>query len=178
MSSPLEAQAKTWVETISSEETIAAYQKVLQSLITAVQALWDAILVSWTILKETGKLVWLFICLGLVAFDWLIDGVKKLFEKIKGLSEQTSNVDNENYFADISKVLLEAGKTSAVQAVSQAREQLGMPKAERPTAATPPVAAKPAAPAPSPAPSPAAKTTSDAPKATAADESTESAGDS
>ncbi len=161
MSSPLEAQTKIWFQTISSEETVAAYQRVVQSLIAAVQSLWDALGVSWNILKETGKLVWLFICLGLVAFDWLIDGVKQLIEKTKGLSQQTSNVNSETYFADMSKALLEAGKTGAVQAISQAREQLGLPKAERPT-----TAAKISAPnAPNPAaPNPAASTSPSLPK--------------
>lgn len=159
MSSPLEIQAKAWVETISSEETLSSYQAVAQTLITAVKALWDAIKVTWNIIKETGKLLWLFVCFGLVASDWLWDSGTRLVEKAKGLTSDVGDPKSETYFADAGKALLEASKTGAVKAVSQAREQLGLPKNERSVAtqAPAPKPAPKAAPTPKTASAPQAK---------------------
>lgn len=156
MSSPLETQAKVWADTLSSEETISAYQAVLKAFVSAVTALWDAIQVSWNIIKETGKLIWLFICFGLVASDWLWDGSKGLIEKVKGLTDHAGDPKSDTYIVDTGKALFEASKTSAVKAVTQAREQLGLPKDN--------VAAAPkAAPAPKTAPDATAKTTGTTP---------------
>ena len=172
MSSPLENQAKVWVETISSEETISSYQSVVQTLVTTVKALWDAIQVTWNILKETGKLLWLFICFGLVASDWLWDSIKRLVDKVKGLTSEAGDPKSDTYFADAGKALLEASKTGAVKAVSQAREQLGLPKTERPTTAVPKAASKPA---PKPEPTPKSSQVPVGTAATAASENAEDA---
>ena len=162
MSSPLETQAKVWVDTISSEETVSTYQSVFQTLVTSVQALWDAIKVSWNIIKETGKLLWLFICFGLVAFDWIWDGGSRIVEKAKNVTAEAGDPKSDTYFADAGKALLDASKSSAVNAVAQAREQLGLPKTERKVAAapkaTPAAAPKAAAPAPTTPPAPKAET--------------------
>ena len=135
MSNPLEIQAKVWVDTISSEETVSTYRSVFQTLVTSVKALWDAIKVSWQIIKETGKLLWLFICFGLVAFDWIWDGGSRLVEKAKNVTADAGDPKSDTYFADAGKALLDASKNSAVNAVAQAREQLGLPKNERQAAA-------------------------------------------
>ena len=152
MSSPLETQAKVWVDTLSSEETVETYKSVFQTLATSVQALWDAIKVTWNIIKETGKLLWLFICFGLVAFDWIWDGSTRLVEKAKNVTAEAGDPKSDTYFADAGKALLDASKGSAVKAVAQAREQLGLPKNERPApapkAAAPKTPAAPAVPAP------------------------------
>ncbi|MCM1983939.1 hypothetical protein [Lyngbya confervoides] len=132
MSSPLENQAKVWVQTLSSQQTLSAYQAVLESLLATLRALWEALKVTWDILKETGKLLWLVLCLGLVAFDWIWDGGSQLVSKTKAITKQASNPSSEHYFADASKALLEASKSSAVKAVAQAREQLGLPQQDRP----------------------------------------------
>ena len=128
MSSPLETQAKVWVDTISNEKTISSYQAVFQTLMSTVTALWDAIQVSWNIVKETGKLIWLFICFGLVASDWLWDSSKNLIEKVKDFSTHANDPKSDTYIVDTGKALFEASKTGAVNAVSQARKQLGLPK--------------------------------------------------
>ena len=103
MSNPLETQAKVWVDTISSEETISTYQSVLQTLVTSVSALWDAIKVTWNIIKETGKLFWLFLCFGLVAFDWVWDGGARLVDKAKNVTAEAGDPKSDTYFADAGK---------------------------------------------------------------------------
>ncbi|MEM9137106.1 MAG: hypothetical protein AAGB01_07130, partial [Cyanobacteria bacterium P01_F01_bin.42] len=117
----------------------------------------------WNIIEETGKLLWLVVCLVLVAFDWLWDGVNGLVNRFKDITAEVSEPGNENYFSDAGKALLEASKNGAIKAVKQAREQLDLPKdgAPRAIATTPQESPAPqvAAPAPKATPQAVAKTT-------------------
>jgi hypothetical protein len=150
MSSPLETQVKAWVDTISSQETISAYRSVLQTFFTAVTALWDALKVSWEIIKETGKLIWLFICFGLVASDWLWDSGKKVVTQVQNVTAQSGNPKSDTYVMDTGKAFFEASKSSVVKAVSQAREQLNLPKNGVANATPAPTVAPTAAPTAAP----------------------------
>jgi hypothetical protein len=159
MSSPLTEQTKIWAQTLSSEQTLGAYQKLIKTLVDAAQALVEALKVTWNIIIESGKLVWLFLCLGLVAIDWLWDSGIKVTQSIQAIASPTEgDGGGETDFAAKGQALLEAGKKGAINAVKQAREQLGLPQAERAAVARKPASA-PAPEAPKPVAAPPAAPT-------------------
>lgn len=86
----------------------------------------EAIQVTWTILKETGLLAWLGICLCLVVFEWfwktaIASGrnFRNWFNNLEGSSDQIAS--------ETGKALLSAGKNSLDFTISTAKAQLGMP---------------------------------------------------
>lgn len=143
----IKAQADKLWQLISNPSTGAAYQQTLA--------------LTWTILKETGLLLWLIICLVLVLGDWFWQysfttgqNTRTWLNQLQTKSAiATANGEGEasggNFWSETGKSLLTAGQSSVNAALSTAREQLGIaaPPAPAPTA--------PAPATPKPAPTPA-----------------------
>lgn len=92
----------------------------------------DALLLTWEILKEAAKLIWLLACIGLILADWLWRNSLKAGQTTRAWVNDLDTSDTSNLFSDASKALLSAGKTGAIAALSQAREQLGLPEPPEP----------------------------------------------
>lgn len=145
MSYQLLDQVNLWWKTVSDKESLNTYQKTIQT--------------TWNILRETAKLAWLFLCLGLVLVTWIWTSSKESSQQIKTWYEGIEEPKSEHIWAEAGQFLLSTGRSTANQVMTQAREQLGLPVTEaRPIAKT--VAAAPAAkPAAAPAaPEPEVKT--------------------
>jgi hypothetical protein len=147
----IKTQADKLWQIISNPSTTKTYQQTLT--------------LTWSILKETGQLVWLVLCLGLVAGDWFwkksyktgqdtrvwVDTLQtKVGETVEGEgAEPTSTAD---ILGETGKSLLGAGQVAATKALNTARTQLGLeplpepikPAPAPPKAVTPKLDAKPA----------------------------------
>jgi len=146
----IKAQADKLWQLLSNPSTGAAYQQTLA--------------LTWSILKETGLLLWLIVCLVLVVGDWFW---KYSFTagqntriwlhslQTKSATATNSNDDSGNFWAETRKSLLTAGQNSVNAALNTARDQLGIaaPATPVPKAITPPPASQPT-PAPAPEMSP------------------------
>lgn len=139
MSEPLRNQISDWWQTVSSEETLNTYQNALQ--------------VTWNILRETAKLIWLFFCLILVFFDWFRDTAVGLGQQLRSWVNALPEPKAEHAWSEViawSKSISQVGTYSLV---NQARGQLGIaPVESRPvtqpamTPASEPVVSRPAMP--------------------------------
>lgn len=131
----IKTQADKLWKLLSNPDTFATYQKALQ--------------VTWDILRETGLLVWLVICLVLVVFEWFWKTAvgsgrrfRAWFDGIQGSSDQLAS--------EAGKALLTAGKNSLDYTLSQAKTQLGLPVEVEPAPTA--IAAGPPAPVAPPVP--------------------------
>jgi hypothetical protein len=150
MSKQIQAQAKKLWGLVSSPETAGTYQKTGA--------------LTWTILKETGYLLWLVICLVLVFGEWLWKtgyGAGYRFRSwINDLERPTLSAElpsSDVTAAQLSttgKNLLNAGKTRLLKAVETAREELGIERVTSPLEVTPPPATPPASTASATPPTP------------------------
>lgn len=136
MSKQIQTQASKLWQTITAPTTAETYQKTGT--------------LTWTILKETGYLLWLVVCLVLVLGDWFwkfsYSAGFRFRNWINNLDQPRS--PSGDVWGETGKNLLEVSKTGLAKAIATAREQLGMeaPPAslEVPAAAPlPPVAATP-----------------------------------
>ncbi|HEY9879547.1 MAG TPA: hypothetical protein V6D29_13910 [Leptolyngbyaceae cyanobacterium] len=125
---------------VFAPETGATYKKTLT--------------LTWDILRETGLLVWLVICLVFVGTDWFWNNSIRLGRNARawydGLGEKSES--SEQSLAEKSQSLLEVGKSGAAYLLAQARQQLGMPQPQPDVAVTPAAPKVAAAPAPTPVP--------------------------
>ena len=140
MSNQIQTQAaKVW-ETIAAPETGATYQK------TGV--------LTWTILKETGLLLWLIVCLVLVAGEWIW---KTGYRTGYGFRDWLNNFERpspDRLLSATGQSLLDVGKTGFSSVLVTAKNQLGIEVEPEPIAA-PVVSAPPAPAAPGSTPAPA-----------------------
>ncbi|MCG9892770.1 MAG: hypothetical protein MH252_17060 [Thermosynechococcaceae cyanobacterium MS004] len=120
MSNPLQSQINLWWQAVSSEETLRAYQNAVQ--------------VTWSILRETTKLLWLFLCLGLVFFDWFRESSVQSGQKVKAWVDSLQEPKLEYAWAEVAKFTKSLGQSGTTSLLDQAREQLGLPKPESSTA--------------------------------------------
>ncbi len=142
MSYQLVDQVKVWWKTVSDQESLGTYQKTVQT--------------TWNILRETGRLLWLVFCLGLVFITWLWTTSKTSGQQLRTWYEGIPEPKSENVVTQVSQFFASASRTTATKVMTQAREQLGLSAPE----VTPIVKAVAAAPAPTPtAPEPAAAKT-------------------
>jgi predicted PurR-regulated permease PerM len=137
---PIGDQFSLWWKTVFNQETIGTYQKTIQ--------------VTVDILKETGKLIWLVLCFGLVLFQWLIDSCKQLWQQSQSWYDSIEEPKGEHLWQELSKVVSDASRSSVALALGQARGQLGLPVTEPKVAPAP--KAQPVASAPANAPEPPA----------------------
>lgn len=147
MTKPITEQASKLWQQITAPETAETYKK------TGV--------LTWTIVKETGYLGWLVICLGLVAGEWIW---KSGYRTGWNVREWINNYDQPKADGGPStKDLLTASKetlaTRFSSLIASAREQLGIQEVT-------PLAPPPPAPKPVPTPTPVAPVTPAAPAPT------------
>ena len=136
MSQPLKSQVSSWWQTVASEETLNTYQSALQ--------------VTWNILRETAKTLWLFLCLGLVFFDWFRDTATGLGQQLRRWFDALPEPKVEHAWTEVVEWSKSVGQTGTTRLLNQAREQIGVAPVQRPTqpmvsvtAAPRPVAAAP-----------------------------------
>lgn len=107
---------------------------------------------TWSILKETGLLLWLIVCLVLVLGDWFWkysyqagQNTRIWFDELETKSSIETE-DGANFWSETGKSLLAAGQNTFDAALNTARGQLGIetPPAPTPKAISPaPAASKP-----------------------------------
>jgi hypothetical protein len=117
---------------------------------------------TWSIIRETGLLVWLVICLVLVAGEWLVKNTNQVVDSVQTWLETSdqpqpdaaASKSTEERFSETSKTVLEASKTGLTKAVALAKSQLGIESsapsapAAPASAPNPPVATPPSSSAP------------------------------
>jgi hypothetical protein len=140
MSYPLRSQISLWWQTVSSEETLNTYQKTVQ--------------VTWKILQETTKLLWLFLCLGLVLFDWVRNTSVQSGQQFKTWVDSLQEPKAEHAWAEVVKLAKSVGQNGTTRLLGQAREQLGLatPAVAQPAMPTVSAVAAPKAEATAPPP--------------------------
>jgi hypothetical protein len=144
----LQNQFNVWWQTVVTKETFDTYQKTIQ--------------LTWRILQETAKLLWLFLCLGLVLFTWLWETSQQSGQQFKTWINSIPEPKAEYIWAETGARLASFSRISATSLVAQAKEQLGLqtePKAtlsasppQEPVVAAPPKAEPPKAEAETAAP--------------------------
>lgn len=127
---------KLWA-TLTGEETLPTYRQALD--------------LTWQILKETLILLWLVLCLVVVAGEWVWNGAIALINQSKTVLEKAKETSSDQMVTDTGKALLTASTDSVAFAIDRAKEQLGLPVQPRvkPAAPTPSSAAPPSEPKPS-----------------------------
>ncbi|NET32649.1 MAG: hypothetical protein F6K19_11650 [Cyanothece sp. SIO1E1] len=114
--------AKLW-QLLFESDTGATYQKALR--------------LTWEIIKETALLIWLVLCLGLVGitgtWDLAVKSVADLQGWVKQLDEPTPQKIAAEVASGVSEKLKWVSSSGLSQAVSSAKQQLGLP--DTPTAA-------------------------------------------
>lgn len=119
---------------------------------------------TWDILRETGILLWLVVCLTFVGGEWFYRSSVSLGRSTRtwytNFSTKSAETESPSMEAT-GEALLGTVKSSAAYLLGQARQQLGLPELEPPTAAP----TTPAPKAPAPAPAPPAPPTAPAPTA-------------
>lgn len=141
----IKEQANIVSQLVFSGETGDIYKKMLTR--------------TWDILRETGILIWLVVCLTFVGGEWFYRSSVGLGRNARAwytsLSEKSSTTEGQSMEAT-GEALLSTVKSSTHYLLSQARKQLGLPEPEPTTPAAPVVASPqpPAVEAPKPAPAP------------------------
>lgn len=141
----IKAQANKVGQLLFSADTGAAYKKVL--------------ILTWDILRETGILLWLVLCLLFVGIEWFYLTSIQLGQRARLWYENLGNksqVSEAESAASTGEAIIQAGQSGLTYLLTQARQQLGMKTPDKPAA--PPSAAPAAKPAPQPEPAPAAAT--------------------
>jgi hypothetical protein len=125
------------------------------------------------VLKETGTLFWLVLCVFLVGFEWFWKISIQSGRDFRDWLDNMEKTSPERIVSEASKAIANIGKTSLSSTLSQAKKALGLPEPPTPTAPAPaPAAAKPVAVAP-PVPTPPPAPPAPAPAATVATEASE-----
>lgn len=108
----VKAQASKLGSLVTDPQTYAAYQNFFKT--------------TWEILRETGLLLWLGVCLILVVFEWFWRNSVAI-----GRNSRTwlNNLEgsNEKIASETGKALLSAGKNSLDFTIATAKQQLGLP---------------------------------------------------
>jgi hypothetical protein len=150
----IKEQANKVSQLVFASETGAAYQKTLA--------------LTWAILRETGVLLWLVVCLVFVGSDWFWHNSIRLGRSARSWYTSFSQEpqSSEQSFTATGQSLVEVGKSGAAYLLTQARQQLGL--SEQPAASVPPAAAvPPATPVPTPPVTPVSTPTPAGPPAPA-----------
>jgi hypothetical protein len=138
-------QANVVSQLVFSSETSDTFRKTL--------------LTTWKILRETGILIWLVLCLTFVGGEWFYRTSVSLGRNARvwynHLGEKADSSDPTEAASSIGEAVLDTVKTGTSSLLSQARQQLGMKE----PAPMPPPAPKAAKPSPvvEPATTPAAE---------------------
>ncbi|MGB3614657.1 MAG: hypothetical protein WBA10_12760 [Elainellaceae cyanobacterium] len=133
MTQRIRLQAQQFWQALAGSKTRQSYRSALTT--------------TWTIIREGSLLLWLLICLVLVAFDWGTATAIAAGRASRDAVSRLDNIQSDTIVADTKQTLLSVGKTSVAATLAQARGQLGLPSA--PESATSPsesVTDKPPAP--------------------------------
>lgn len=131
MSTQIQTQADKLWKTVTDPSTASTYQQTAN--------------VTWNILKETGYLLWLVVCLGLVFGEWVWKTGYRTGWQFRGWvnSLNAEKPSADQLLSETGKSLLEVGKSTAAAAILAAKDQLGIEnKPEPPLVVSPPPAAK------------------------------------
>lgn len=135
----IKQQANQVSQLIFSADTGETYKKTLA--------------LTWAILRETGILIWLVICLVFVGGEWFYRNSVQLGRNARAwynnLGEKPEGSEAETA-ASTGEALLTSVQSGTSYLLSRARQQLGMPEPESAPPAPAP-SAKPMAPEPEPA---------------------------
>ncbi|XHX77028.1 MAG: hypothetical protein RBJ76_21705 [Stenomitos frigidus ULC029] len=110
--------------------------------------------ITWLILKETGYLLWLVICLTLVFGDWVWRTGYRTGWSTREWINNFEKPDTDRVAQDAGQGLLEASKSALSGAIATAKQQLGIEDKSEPLLASASSVSTPAAPRPTPAPTP------------------------
>lgn len=113
MSNQISSQANKLWQILSAPSTAATYQQALST--------------TWTIIKETGLLVWLILCLVLIAADWFWENSVGLGRKTRNWVSSFDSGDTGTTASQMGQELLLAGRSSLNYVLNQARAQLDLP---------------------------------------------------
>jgi hypothetical protein len=115
----IKQQANTVSQLVFSAETGEAYKKTLG--------------LTWDILRETGILIWLVICLTFVGGEWFYRNSVQLGRNARlwynSLGEKPEGSEAEAA-ASTGEALLSSVKSGTTYLLSRARDQLGLPEPE------------------------------------------------
>ena len=137
MSNQIQSQAaKVW-SMIKDPATGATYTKTVST--------------TWMILKETGYLLWLVVCLTLVFGDWIWHTGYRTGWSTREWINNFEKPNTDRMAQDAGQGLLETSKSAFANAIATAKNQLGIEDKPEPLLAS---GSPPATPAPTPAPTP------------------------
>ncbi len=137
MTNSVQTQASKVWQTLTAPETAATYAK--------------AGTLTWTLLKDIGYLIWLVLCLGLVAGEWIWKtGYKTGWEVRDWVNNlDKPKVETVGISAEAGATLVESLKAGLNNALIAAKTQLGMEvTVDEPVQPPVTVATPPAPPAP------------------------------
>lgn len=121
MSNQVSSQAdKVW-QMVSAPSTANTYK--------------EALTLTWTILRETGILLWLVLCLGLVAFDWFWTNSIQTGRRARAWFDSIEEPSADRVASEAGRAILAVSKSSLAFTLSQARESLGLPEKPSPAVA-------------------------------------------
>jgi hypothetical protein len=140
----IKTQANQLWQLISNPATGATYKQ--------------AVGLTWSILKETGLLLWLVVCLVLVLGDWFWkysyqagQNTRIWFDELQ--TKSSSETENGgNFWSETGKSLLAAGQNTFDAALNTARGQLGIEAPPAPAPASKAISPAPVTSKPTPAP--------------------------
>ena len=140
MNNQIQSQAdKVW-QLVKDPATGATYTKTVST--------------TWLILKETGYLLWLVVCLTLVFGDWIWHTGYRTGWSTREWINNFEKPSTDRVAQDAGQGLLEASKAAFTSAIATAKNQLGIENQPEPLLASEPPTPKPT-PAPTPTPAPA-----------------------
>jgi hypothetical protein len=152
MSNQIQTQASKVWQTVTDPSTAATYQQTLT--------------VTWSILKETGYLLWLVVCLVLVFGEWIWKTGYRTGWNFRGWINSFEQPSADQVLSETGKSILEVGKTTAAAAIAAAKDQLGIEDKPEP----PLVTSSPRPPKPDPVPQPTPVATPEPPIASKTEE--------
>jgi hypothetical protein len=114
MNTPISSQATKLWQILSAPSTAETYKQ--------------ALLLTWSILRETGTLIWLGLCFVLVGLDWFWTGSINLGRNFRNWFDNLETTRTDQIASEAGKAFLSVTQNSVAFTVSQAREQLGLPE--------------------------------------------------
>lgn len=106
--------------------------------------------VTWKIIRETGSLLWLTLCLGLVGVDWFWTRSIGAGRSFRGWLETMEKPSSDKVTAEAGKAIVSVSKNGVSYVVSTARKQLGLPEKEIPAPVEKTMAIAPVSPSTAP----------------------------
>jgi hypothetical protein len=111
---------------------IAQLHKLRQIALTrdTVSTFSQSIRLLFTLLKETGILLWLAVCYGLIAIGWVgnkaVESGQRAKSWLNSLRESSQNQSATEIAAETGKSVLAGSKTTIDYVMTQAKKQVGL----------------------------------------------------